>query len=126
MNRHTARETAFQVIFQMDMNDIDPITAIQQFLETTDIDTFLQTLVEGVVSHKVNIDETISSHLEKWTIDRIARVEKTILRIAVYEILFIEDIPESVSVNEAVELAKTFGDEDSSKFVNGVLSKILA
>ncbi|WP_217586669.1 transcription antitermination factor NusB [Lentibacillus saliphilus] len=126
MNRHTARETAFQIIFQIDMNDIEPNEAVEQFLDTDDVYPFLQTLVNGVTSNREEIDQTISRHLEKWTIERLALVEKTILRLAVFEILFLDDIPERVSVNEAVELAKTFGDDQSGKFVNGVLSKIIA
>ncbi|WP_188453694.1 transcription antitermination factor NusB [Virgibacillus oceani] len=126
MNRHTAREKAFQILFQLDMNDINPGKAAEDYLETMEIDAFLKKLVDGVASHKIEIDNMISEHLENWSIQRIASVEKTILRIATYEIKYVEDIPANVSINEAVELAKTFGDEKSGKFVNGVLSKIVA
>lgn len=87
---------------------------------------FLKTLVEGVSTHKKELDEVITKHLENWTIDRIASVERTILRLAVFELKHQDDIPNSVSINEAVELANVFGDEKSGKFVNGVLSKIVA
>lgn len=88
-------------------------------------DDFLQMLVLGVVKEKQAIDEIISRHLEKWSLQRLPSVEKTVLRIATYELKYMEDIPENVSINEAVNLAKMYGDEKSGKFVNGVLSKII-
>lgn len=126
MNRHTAREKAFQVLFQLDMNDNTPERALEDHLEELEIDAFLMSLVQGVAEHKTAIDDTISMHLENWTIDRIASVEKTILRIAILEINYKDDIPTNVSINEAVELANMYGDEKSGKFVNGVLKKIVA
>ncbi|WP_164668652.1 transcription antitermination factor NusB [Virgibacillus doumboii] len=126
MKRHSAREKAFQILFQLDINDNDPEKAIEDHLETMEIDTFLLSLVQGVAEHKEAIDNTITDHLENWSFSRIASVEKTILRIAIYEIRYVQDIPTSVSINEAVELANTYGDEKAGKFVNGVLSKIIA
>jgi N utilization substance protein B len=78
-----------------------------------------------VVEHQQEIDELLRNHLEKWTLDRVATVDRVILRIAVYEMKYEEEIPTSVTLNEAIELAKTFGDDQSSKFINGVLSKVL-
>lgn len=125
MNRRTAREKAMQILFQLDINDSSTAEAIEDFLGTDKSDEFLTTLVEGVTEYTVAIDDIIKKHLENWTIDRIASVEKTILRISIYEINYLDDIPISVSINEAVELAKKYGDEMSGKFVNGVLSKII-
>jgi len=125
MNRSIAREKAMQVLFQLDVNNSEPAEAIQSFLGEEEGNYFLTGLVEGVTQNQGGIDAIIVKHLENWTIDRIAAVEKTILRIATYEIHYMEDIPESVSINEAVELAKKYGDEQSGKFVNGVLSKII-
>ncbi|GAA0602731.1 transcription antitermination factor NusB [Virgibacillus siamensis] len=126
MKRHAAREKALQILFQLDMNDNDPKQAVEDHPETLELDEFLMTLVQGVATHKVTIDQTIAGHLDNWSIDRIASVEKTILRIAVYEIKYEDDIPVGVSINEAVELANVYGDEKSGKFVNGVLSSIIA
>ncbi|ASK63238.1 N utilization substance protein B [Virgibacillus phasianinus] len=126
MKRHTAREKAFQLLFQMDLNEFDPNEELHEHHGEEEIDSFLETLVQGVVQQQTTIDENISYHLENWSIRRIASVEKTILRIATYEILYMEDIPTNVSINEAVELASKYGDEKSGKFVNGVLSKIIA
>jgi len=126
MNRHTARKKAFQTLFQLDINDNDPIQAMENLLETTESDAFLTTLVKGVATYKTEIDNRITANLENWTIERIASVEKTILRIATYEINYLDDIPVNVSINEAIELANQYGDEKSGKFINGVLSKIIA
>ncbi|WP_010530946.1 transcription antitermination factor NusB [Lentibacillus jeotgali] len=126
MNRHAAREKAMQILFQLDMNDKPPEQAMSDHPESLEMDDYLKDLVEGVAGQKDVVDQTIAEHLEKWSMDRVASVEKTILRIAVYEIKFREDIPQNVAINEAVELANLYGDEKSGKFVNGVLSKIAA
>ncbi|RYG74956.1 transcription antitermination factor NusB [Lentibacillus lipolyticus] len=126
MNRHAAREKAFQILFQMDMNDKEPAQAMKDHLESLEIDSFIKTLVEGVAANKQSIDNVIADSLENWTFDRIASVERTVLRVAVYEIRWEEDVPVNVSINEAVELANIYGDEMSGKFVNGVLSRITA
>src|SRR5699024_5520133 len=86
MNRHEAREKAFQILFQIDMNDIDPQSAMKSYLGTVEADSFLNTLIQGVVKNKTSIDETKMNHMENWSIHRIALVEKTIMRIATYEI----------------------------------------
>ncbi|WP_067728109.1 transcription antitermination factor NusB [Oceanobacillus damuensis] len=126
MKRHTAREKAFQILFQLDINDNEPQQAIEAFLESEESDEFLKMLVEGVTEHREKIDSIISDNLENWTINRIASVERTILRIATFELHFIEEVPKNVSINEAVELGNTYGDDKSGKFINGVLSKIIA
>ncbi|KAB7669974.1 transcription antitermination factor NusB [Bacillus sp. B1-b2] len=127
MKRRTAREKALQALFQIDVSDIDKDTAIEHVLEEEEKkDPYLTKLVDGVLSHQTSIDEQIKSYLENWTIERIANVDRNILRIAAYEILYGQDadVPTNVAIDEAVEIAKVFGDEKSSKFINGVLSKI--
>ncbi|MFA1821577.1 transcription antitermination factor NusB [Virgibacillus oceani] len=124
MKRHTARKKAFQILFQLDINDNKPDQAIHDFLEDEKPDPFLTMVVNGVTDNKSKLDDTIAAYLENWSIERIASVEKTILRIAVYEIVYLDDIPVNVSINEAIELGHTFGDDQSGKFINGVLSKI--
>ncbi|MEN1970132.1 transcription antitermination factor NusB [Lentibacillus sp. N15] len=121
MKRHAAREKAFQILFQLDMNELDPGS---KFDEQVEQDAFLKELVQGVRNYKTQIDTIISGCLEKWSIARVATVERTILRIATFEIRYLEDVPTKVSINEAVELAHTYGDDKSGKFVNGVLSRI--
>lgn len=125
MKRHEAREKAFQILFQLDVNDNEPEQAISNFLESAQNNDFMDLLVNGVAEHKEELDTIIANNLEHWSLERIASVERTIIRIAVFEINFLEDIPTSVSINEAIELANLYGDEKSGKFVNGVLSKII-
>lgn len=115
-SRRRAREVAFKLLFQLDVNE--------QPVETFSSD-FTKRLVQGVLEHKGNIDKLIEKYLINWTLDRISLVDKTILRIAIYEFIFEETIPHAVSINEAVELAHKYGDEKSSKFINGILSNIL-
>ncbi|SIS36941.1 transcription antitermination factor NusB [Salimicrobium flavidum] len=124
MKRRTAREKAFQALFQMITTNLDKQHAMDYVLEEEENDDFLISLVEGVTSHQQELDELIVDNLENWSLDRLPKVEKTVLRIAVYELKFEEETPTQVAINEAVELAKTFGDEASGKFVNGVLSKM--
>ncbi|MEW9674572.1 transcription antitermination factor NusB [Lentibacillus sp. L22] len=121
MKRHAAREKAFQILFQLDINEINPKHVAEEQVKQ---DAFLEKLVSGVINHKTEIDSVITNHLEKWSITRIATVERTILRIATYELRYLDDMPAKVSINEAVELAHTYGDDKSGKFVNGVLSRI--
>ncbi|TFD92244.1 transcription antitermination factor NusB [Jeotgalibacillus sp. R-1-5s-1] len=126
MKRRTAREKALQALFQMDMNEMEPGEAIENILEDEKNDDYLTALVTGVHEHKPEIDQTIQGHLERWKIDRLARVDRNILRVALYELLYKkEEVPYNVVLNEAVEISKRFGDEKSSKFVNGVLSKVV-
>lgn len=118
MNRHTARETAFTLLFQVDINDEDPAN-------NEELNEYTKRIISGVIENKDEIDKIIKENLVNWTYDRVGLVEKTILRISTYEIMFLTDIPEGVSINEAVELAHKYGDDKSSKFINGVLSKII-
>lgn len=126
MNRRTSREKAMQVLFQLEINEVNSDQAIEDFIGLSNASVFLKELVNGVTENLLELDSIISENLENWSFDRLASVEKVVLRMATYEIEFIGDIPESVSINEAVELAKKFSDEKSGKFVNGVLSKIIS
>ncbi|MFP7226662.1 transcription antitermination factor NusB [Bacillus altitudinis] len=124
MKRRTAREKALQTLFQIDVSNIDPKEAITHALDEQESDPFFEELVFGVLEQKDKLDDTISQHLVNWKLDRIANVDRAILRLSVYEMVYQEDIPVSVSMNEAIELAKLFGDDKAPKFVNGVLSNI--
>mgnify|MGYP005829962581 CR=1 FL=1 len=125
MKRSVSREKALQAIFQMDLSDIAPDEAITNVLEEGEKpDGFLSSIVFGTKEHQEEIDSTLKSHLEKWSLDRLGTVDRTILRMTVFEMMFVEEIPVNVSMNEAIELAKTFGDDKSSGFINAVLSKV--
>jgi N utilization substance protein B len=128
MKRRIAREKAIQSLFQIDVSEIDRDEAIDHVLddgEERDRDEFLLSLVYGTTNHLEEIDEVIKQHLEKWSFERIGNVDRAILRMAVFEIKYIEEMPVRVSLNEAIDLAKVFGGEESGRFVNGVLSKII-
>ncbi|AVM24564.1 transcription antitermination factor NusB [Bacillus pumilus] len=124
MKRRTAREKALQTLFQIDVSNIEPKEAITHALDEQESDPFFEELVFGVLEQKDKLDDMISQHLVNWKLDRIANVDRAILRLSVYEMVYQEDIPVSVSMNEAIELAKLFGDDKAPKFVNGVLSNI--
>ncbi|MCC9087743.1 transcription antitermination factor NusB [Bacillus sp. A015] len=124
MKRRTAREKALQTLFQIDVSNIDPKEAITHALDEQESDPFFEELVFGVLEQKDKLDDMISQHLVNWKLDRIANVDRAILRLSVYEMVYQDDIPASVSMNEAIELAKLFGDDKAPKFVNGVLSNI--
>lgn len=125
MKRRTAREKALQALFQIDVSNAEATDAIQHVLDGESGDEYLSNLVSGVVEQKEEIDQLIVNHLEKWTLDRLATVDRNLLRMAVYELKFSQnEVPENVILDEAIEIAKIYGDDQSSKFINGVLSKI--
>lgn len=127
LERSRARRMAMQILYQREITgeSIGCILGTESYCVEDGVpDAFCQELVTGVESHLVQIDETIGIVSENWSVSRMPLVDRNILRLATYELLFAEDVPASVAINEAVELAKVFGGEDSSKFVNGVLGKI--
>ena len=122
MKRREAREKALQTLFQLENTQLTIEEAMSHVLEGKN-DPFYEKLVRGTTEHMNEIDESIKKHLENWSLERLPKIERTILRLAVFELLFMQDAPAKVVMNEAIELCKTFGDDQSSKFVNGVLSK---
>ena len=125
MKRRTAREKALQALFQIDVSNTDTSLALEHVLEGEAHDEYLTKLVYGVVEQKNEIDPLIIENLEKWRMDRLATVDRNLLRIAVYELLFVRnEVPENVILDEAIEIAKIYGDDQSSRFINGVLSKV--
>ncbi|WP_078545827.1 transcription antitermination factor NusB [Litchfieldia alkalitelluris] len=124
MKRRTAREKALQALFQIDVGDSDPREAIESVLEEGPGDDFLNQLVFGVVEHKEEIDTLLRQNLEKWNLERVANVDRSILRMAIFELNYVDEVPPKVSIDEAIELAKVFGDDSSGRFINAVLSKV--
>jgi transcription antitermination protein NusB len=125
MKRRTAREKALQALFQIEVSDVTPSSAMEHVLDGEKNDDYLTKLVLGVVEQKNEIDQIIKSNLEKWSLERLATVDRNLLRMAVYELIFANDeVPKNVVLDEAIEIAKIYGDEQSSKFINGVLSKV--
>lgn len=123
MKRRDAREHALRVLFQLDHSDMDVYEAMAHVTEEKD--AFFEMLVQGTMDKREEIDASLNDKLENWSLARLPKIERTILRMAVFEILFGEDAPKPVVLNEAIELTKAYGDEQSSRFVNGVLSKYL-
>jgi len=126
MTRREARELAFILLFEKTFTD-EPMAAILEAAgEARDVEAnaFALTLAEGTAAHLDEADTLISAHSHKWSKGRISRVALSILRLAVFEMLHIDDIPVSVSINEAVELAKKYGGDEDSLFVNGVLGGV--
>lgn len=132
MSRKIARELTFKVIFSLDFqNDDEQINELIANLEnesneiTKEDKAYIEAVAKGVATKKDELDEKIQKYLKGWTMDRISKTDLAILRLAVYEILYREDIPYKVSVNEAVELAKSFSDNASPSFINGVLAGVI-
>ncbi|SDC00373.1 NusB antitermination factor [Pelagirhabdus alkalitolerans] len=125
MNRRLAREKAFQILFSIDNESFDVNEAFELSMEDEESSDFLENLIYGVTREKESIDERIENSLEKWTLKRVGAVEKTLIRIAAYEIFSELKTPEGVAINEAIELAHVYGDEKSGQFINGVLSKMI-
>ncbi|ANU21661.1 transcription antitermination factor NusB [Planococcus plakortidis] len=122
MKRHEAREKALQTLFQLDGTELTIEEAMEHVIEG-ETDQFYKLLVEGTNGKQQEIDGKLKGHLQNWSLERLPKVERTILRMAVFELEYMDDAPSRVVLNEAIELSKTFGDDKSSRFVNGVLSK---
>ena len=128
--RSEARAAAFTQIFQLNQQGDDKGQMMEHLLnaipECEDNLGYIQTVVNGVDEKSAELDEVISAHLKKgWTVHRISKVSLAILRLALFEIKYVDDVPEKVAINEAVELAKTYGGEEDAKFVNGILGAIV-
>ena len=127
MSRRLAREKALQMLFQMDVghNSWEMAKTTLEGAEMSPQDKeFTLNLVEGTRNCLGELDNYIKKYASAWDIDRLANVDKNLIRMALYEMKYLDDIPPSVSINEAIELAKTFGSEDSGRFVNGILDSI--
>jgi transcription antitermination protein NusB len=124
MKRRTAREKALQALYQIDIAKVDVQDAMESVLNDETSDRYFESLVTGIIEHRDQVDELIRGNLENWTLERLANIDRNLLRIAVYEMQYSEDIPVNVAMDEVIEIAKKFGDDQSSSFVNAVLSKI--
>ena len=126
--RRRSRELAMQVLFYMDMSRSDSKELLELYQKNFPISKkilpFFLELVKGVIHVKSEIDSIIERFSSNWKINRMSCVDRNILRIAVYELLFCKDIPSKVSINEAIDIGKKFGTEDSGAFINGILDGI--
>jgi transcription antitermination factor NusB len=126
--RRRSRELAIKVLFHLEFSNDDPAGAFElicnNFGAAEDSKVFSRELVEGVCEHRKEIDGLLSEASEHWRLERIAKLDRTILRIALYELLYRHDVPPKVTINEAVDLGKKFCSEESGAFINGILDKI--
>ncbi|EHX3892676.1 TPA_asm: transcription antitermination factor NusB [Listeria monocytogenes] len=123
MKRREAREKALQALFQIELNEMSLDQAIKNIMEDEQ-DDYMEKLVEGVMANKAEIDAIIEPNLDNWRMDRLSKVDLSLLRLSVYEIKYLDDVPNRVSLNESIEIGKIYSDEKSSKFINGVLANI--
>ena len=132
-NRHLARTIALQTLYQWDFKnrniDNDKISQIiqhnlKEFAPKFDDNGFIENLIKGVTKNQIEIDGLITKYAPEWPLEQITMVDRNVLRIGIFEMKFDSEIPVKVAINEAIELAKTFGGESSGKFVNGVLGTI--
>ncbi|RMH07300.1 MAG: transcription antitermination factor NusB [Nitrospirae bacterium] len=127
-SRHAARERALQVLFQWEFHQ-GPDGWFEEFWKAQGASpqerAFAEELVEGVRTHQAELDQLIIQSAKNWTLERMPVIDRSILRLALYELLWIPDIPAKVTVNEALQLAKRFADEETRRFVNGILDHIL-
>ncbi len=128
--RHRARIVALQALYEIDCAGHKPEAVLERRLQEIQLpetgETFARELAQGVISRREWLDELIGRYAPEWPVEQIAIIDRNILRIAIYELLVGEDTPVKVAINEAVELAKTFGSDSSGRFVNGVLGTLVA
>ncbi|HEY6040585.1 MAG TPA: transcription antitermination factor NusB [Anaerolineae bacterium] len=127
--RRHARSIALQVLFEVDSVSHSPASALEHRLEDETVTPegieFARELVEGTLAHRAEIDSAISRFAPEWPVDQLAIVDRNVLRIALYELQYVKDVPSKVAINEAVELAKTYGSDSSPRFINGVLGAFM-
>ncbi|MDD4343841.1 MAG: transcription antitermination factor NusB [Eubacteriales bacterium] len=127
MVKREARERALVALYQMDVVNAEPKEALMDRYEYDEVKPIPLSieLIQGVKENLEFVDEIISKYSKEWDISRFSNIDRNILRIAIYEIHFMEKIPYKVSINEAVELAKTFSTEEAYKFINGILAQVV-
>jgi N utilization substance protein B len=125
--RSKARKRAVDVLYESDARGIDSTETLRDRIDLADppVNPFTVDLIEGAQEHRARIDEILGAYAEGWTIQRMPGVDRAVLRLAVYELLWRDDVPDAVAIDEAVELAKTLSTDESPRFVNGVLGRIL-
>jgi len=128
-SRRRTREVVLQILYGMDLSGLRHVQAISDYerefsLHGFETDDFMMDLIRGVQEHRDEIDTLITDASENWRVDRMSLVDRNIIRMGIYEMLYSVDIPLKVAINEAVELAKRFGSGESASFINGILDRI--
>lgn len=125
--RSKARKRAVDLIYEADLRGADPVTTLAERIALADppINDYTIELIEGVNEHRAAIDQLLNDYSEGWTLDRMPGVDRAVLRIGLYELLWAADVPDAVAIDEAVELAKLLSTDESPKFINGILGRVL-
>jgi N utilization substance protein B len=125
--RTKARKRALDVLFEADQRGLDPLDVLRQRIDDPDavLPAYAVELVEGSVLERERIDELLSTYAHGWTLDRMPAVDRSLLRLATWELLFNDDVPDAVAIDEAVDLAKSLSTDESPGFVNGLLGRLL-
>jgi N utilization substance protein B len=125
--RSKARKRALDLLFEADQRDLDPTALVAERLPTAHppISEYAVTVVEGVQRHRERIDELLATYAQGWTLDRMPAVDRVVLRIGAWELLFNDEVPDAVAIDEAVDLARDLSTDESPAFVNGLLARLL-
>ncbi len=125
--RSKARKRAVDVLYESDVRGVDTLSTLHDRVELGDppVNEYTVSLIEGAQEHRARIDEILAAYAEGWTIERMPGVDRAVLRLGVYELLWRDDVPDAVVIDEAVELAKSLSTDESPRFVNGVLARVL-
>jgi len=125
--RSKARKRAVDLLYEADLRGADPVSTLAERIALADppISDYTIELVEGVTAHRQAIDQLLTNYAEGWTLDRMPGVDRAVLRVGLYELLWSAEIPDAVAIDEAVELAKSLSTDESPRFVNGLLGRVL-
>jgi N utilization substance protein B len=123
--RGKARKRALDVLYASEMRNRSTVEALEQQSEAGPVNDYTITLVEGVTEHRERLDEVISTYSQDWTLARMPAVDRNVLRLATFEVLFVDDVPDAVAVSEALNLVRDLSTDESPAFVNGVLGNIV-
>jgi N utilization substance protein B len=125
--RSKARKRALDVLYEADLRSADPLGTLAERVKLAEppVHHYTIELVEGVQAHRTRIDAILADYAEGWTVERMPDVDRAVLRLGVYELLWRDEVPDAVAIDEAVELAKSLSTDESPRFVNGVLARVL-
>jgi len=130
--RSKARKRALDVLFEADAKDVPPASVLAETIRRRaadgdpDLNAYTIELVDGVIANRLAVDAALATSLEDWTLERLPAVDREVLRLGAYEVLFRDDVPDAVAISEAVELARSLSTDESPAFVNGVLGAVAA
>ncbi len=123
--RSKARKRALDLIYASEMRKRSPLDALAEQAEAGPVNDYTRVLVTGVTEHQARLDEVLSGYVKGWTLDRMPAVDRNVLRLATYEVLYVDDVPDAVAVSEALNLVRDLSTDESPAYVNGVLGNIV-